>query len=240
MAEPDKLTNRIVSREDRKRRLVRRLVGTSKTKLYVWSLGHTLCVIFGSITMVFQVLWLPKIFYINSICYRLCLLGATTAYLATLSHKFGLHHLPPFTTLLAQHNFQYLILSVIWCFTFKSVFKIVPLYLISLLQLADHKKIAFVQKHGDVLGAIIGFTEISFIFYLLIRTLTFRSTSGYQLAIFLIFIWLRILFDSLTSHMFAYVVDKADVHVSKIKHEKVAKVWTKVKNFLEDKQSAGI
>lgn len=234
----NRTTNRTVDAKYRKRRLVKKPGSTSKTKFLVWLSGHSVCVLFGTITLFFQALWLPNVYYINSIAYRLCLLGATTAFLANLSHKFGLHYLPPITTLLAQHNFQYLNLAIMYSFTFKSVFKIVPLYLISILQLCEHFKVGAVQKHADSIASIIGFDEIFLIFYLFVRTLAFRSTSGYQLAILLMFLWLRILFDPDTAKMFSYVVDKADAKVSNIKHEKVNKVWTKIKRFLEEKQSS--
>lgn len=231
-------TNRTVEKEQRKKRLVRKTVSASKTKYYIWLGGHASCVVFGTITLIFQAFWLPNVYYINSIAYRLCLLGATSAFLATLSHKFSLHYLPPFTTLLAQYNFQYLVLAVIWCFTFRSFFKIMPLYLISILQLSEDHKVAFVQKHADSIASFIGFDEIFLILYLFVRTVAFRSTSGYQMAIMTIFVWLRILFDPDTAKMFMYVVDKADARVSNIKNEKVHKAWTKIKRFLDEKQSA--
>lgn len=231
-------TNRTVEKEHRKKRLVRKSVRASKAKYYAWLGGHASCVLFGTITLIFQAFWLPNVYYVNSVCYRLCLLGASVALLATLSHKFSLHYLPPFTTLLAQHNFQYLVLAVIWCFTFRSFFKIMPLYLISILQLSELHKFKFVQKHADTIASFIGFDEIFLILYLLVRTVAFRSTSGYQMSVLVIFVWLRILFDPDTAKMFMYVVDKADFRVSQIKNEKVSKVWTKFKRFLDDKLSA--
>lgn len=230
-------TNRMVEPDYRKRKLVKKIGGQSKTKYYVWLGGHATSLVFGTVTLIFQIFWLPNVYYINSISYRLCLLGATTAFLATMSHKFGLHYLPPFTTLLVQHNFQYLILAIIWCFTFKSILKILPLYLISLLQLSEHKKVSFIQKHSDSIGSFIGFTELLLMAYLLLRTIAFRSTSGYQFAIMSIFLWLRILFDPDTARMFAYVVDKADSKISTVKNEKVTKAWGKAKKFLHEKQS---
>lgn len=230
-------TNRIVEPSFRKKKLVKRLAGVSKTKYYVWLGGHVTSLVFGTIALIFEVLWLPNRYYIHSISYRLCLLGATAAFTATLSKKFGLHFLPPFTTLIAQHNFQYLVLAVMWCFTFKSVLKVFPLYLISILQLADHKKISFVQKHSDALGSLLGFNELALVAYLLLRTLFFRSTSGYQLAIMAIFIWLRVLFDKETAQLFTYIVEKADSKVSGVKNEKVQEIWGKIKRFLEAKQS---
>ena len=48
---------------------------------------------FGSISFIFQILWLPNYYYINSISYRLGLIGSIAALTATFSHKFGLHNL---------------------------------------------------------------------------------------------------------------------------------------------------
>lgn len=233
-------TNDTVQPDLRKRKLVRKQNKPPKVKYYLWLGGHLLSIVFGIVTFVWQTLWLKNVYYINSISYRLALLGASMALVATMSHKFGLRFLPHFPSLLAQLNFQYLVLAVIWCFTFKSIFKILPLFLISVLQLAEHKKIAVVQKQSDFLASIIGFSELFLVVYLLLRTIFFRQTSGFQLAVVLIFLWLRILFDDDTANMFAYLVEKLDGKVSTVKNEKVLKIWKKVKAFLEEKRQPGL
>lgn len=233
-------TNDTVDPNFRKRKLVRKQGGTSKIKFYVWLTGHVFSVVFGAISFVFQILWLKNIYYINSISYRLSLLGTVLALGATMSKKFGLHFLPPLPTLLAQLNFQQLMLAVIWCFTFKSVFKIIPTFLVSVLQLGAYFKIAPVQNASHFLGAVIALDEILLVGYLLLRTLFFRNTAGYQLLIVLVGFWLRVLFDEDTANLVAFLVDKLDGKVSTMKNPKVLKIWGKVKLFLKEKQNPGM
>lgn len=233
-------TNDTVKPSFHKRKLVRKQQLLSKLSYTLWVAGHSISIIFGLITFIWQTLWLKNIYYINSISYRMALLGASTAFVATMAHKFGLRYLPQFPTLLTQLNFQFFVLSVIWCFTFKSIFKIIPLFLISLLQLAEHKKIAVVQKHSDFLATIIAFDELILVIYLLLRTIFFRLTSGYQLAVVLVFLWLRVLFDDDTASMFAYIMEKLDLKVMTVKNEKVLKAWKKTKLFLEEKRQPGL
>lgn len=83
-------------------------------KYKVWLIGHISALIFGSISFIFQIFWLPNYYYINSISYRLSLIGSIAALTATFSHKFGLHNLPNIGTLLSHQNFQYLVLASIW------------------------------------------------------------------------------------------------------------------------------
>lgn len=233
-------TNDTVKPSFRKRKLVRKQQLLSKLSYTLWVAGHSISIIFGLITFIWQTLWLKNTYYINSISYWMALLGASTAFVATMAHKFGLRYLPQFPTLLTQLNFQFFVLSVIWCFTFKSVFKIIPLFLISLLQLAEHKKIAVVQKHSDFLATIIAFDELILVIYLLLRTIFFRLTSGYQLAVVFVFLWLRVLFDDDTASMFAYIMEKLDLKVMTMKNEKVLKAWKKTKLFLEEKRQPGL
>lgn len=231
------VTNETVAPELQKRKLVRKHGSPSKIKYQIWLAGHAMCIVFGLVTLVWQALWLPNRYYINSICYRMALLGASLAMISTMSHKYGLRYLPPFTTLLAQHNFQNLVLAVVWCFTFKSVLKIIPFFLISLLQLAEHKKIAPVQKQSDFLSSIIGVDNLVLAVYLLLRTLLFRQTSGFQLITMFVFLWLRILFDKQTADMFAYLMERADGKMSTVKNKKVTKAWAKAKGFVEDRRN---
>lgn len=233
-------TNETVAPSLHKRKLIRKQLLLSRLNYTIWLAGHCASVIFGAITLIWQTLWLKNVYYINSISYRLALLGASMAFLATMSHKFGLRYLPQFPTLLTQLNFQFLVLSVIWCFTFKSIFKIIPLFLISVLQLSDHKKIAVVQTQADFLATIIAFDELFLVLYLVLRTLLFRLTSGFQLAVVFVFLALRILFDEDTCNMFAYVMEKLDLKVKMVKNKKVVKAWEKTKLFLEEKRKEGM
>ncbi|EMG48815.1 hypothetical protein SBY92_004122 [Candida maltosa Xu316] len=220
----------------KKRKLVRSPPKANPLKAKVWLAGHVAAIVFGSISFVFQLLWLPNYYYINSISYRLSLIGSMVALTATFSHKFGLHNLPSTATLLSHQNFQYLILAGIWIFTFKSVFKILPYFIIALLQLGTLKEISFITKESDFLASVIAYDELFLIVYLLLRTLFFRNASGYQLTVFLIFYWLRILYNKETTNLFETLIEKLDGHVSKIQNPKVQHYWYKTKTFIHEKQ----
>lgn len=222
----------------KKQKLVRKQKSANPIKYKIWLAGHLSCIVFGTISFVFQVLWLPNKFYINSISYRLSLLGSIAALLATVSHKFGLSYLPPTTTLIAQQNFQFMILANVWLFTFKSVFKILPFYLIAILQISDHKKIEPVRKQQQFLASLIAYNELVFIVYLLLRTLFFRGTSGFQLLIFLVFYWLRILYNPETGHLFEVLIQRLDGKVQNTKNDKVLYYWNKTKLIVERKTVA--
>lgn len=233
-----KISNSTVEPHLRKKKLVRKNKDYSKIKYQVWLAGHAMCLVFGTITFIWQTLWLKNVYYINSISYRLALIGACLALASTTAQKYGVLFLPPLKTFLSQQNFQYLILSIVWCFTFKSVLKIIPFFLISLLQVSENKKISVVQKQADFLAQIIAFDELLLIVYLLLRTIFFRNTSGFQLVLKLVFLWLRIMFDPSTAELFSFVVEKLDGKVSTVKNEKVQKIWKKTKVLLDEKRRA--
>lgn len=233
-------TNETVDPKFRKKKLVPKQHGPRKIKYIFWITGHVLSVVFGVVTFVWQCFWLKNVYYINSISYRMSLIGALIAFLATFSKRFGLHYLPPFLALMALRNFQYFILSVVWCFTFKSVFKIIPTFLISLLQLAQMSKFSLVLKQAEFLAAVIAFDELFLVAFLLLRTLLFRYTSGFQLTLVLVFLWLRVLFDEDLANLFGYVVGKLDGKMSQSKNPKVTKIWGKIKRFLAEKQNPGL
>lgn len=231
------ITNTTVAPEHKKKKLVRKQVGSNQLKYKAWAIGHICTIVFGVITFFFQIFLLPNKWYINSICYRLSLFGSMVALTATFSHKFGIKNLPPFPTLIAQQNFQYLTLAIIWCFTFKSIFKIIPYFLISTLQLSAHKNIEAVSKHLTQLASFIAYDELFLIMYLLLRTLFFRNTSGYQLSAFLFFYWLRILYNKETGNLFRSIVTRVDGKVtSSTENEKVLHYWSKIKKFVDAKQ----
>ena len=192
--------------------------------------------VFGSISFIFQILWLPNYYYINSISYRLGLIGSIAALTATFSHKFGLHNLPNIGTLLSHQNFQYLVLAIVWIFSFKSVFKILPYFLLALLHIGNLKKILFITKELDFLASVIAYDELLLVVYLLLRTLFFRNTSGYQLTIFLVFYWLRILYNKETTNLFQTIIERLDGKVCNVKNPKVQHYWYKIKTFVNEKQ----
>lgn len=235
--EANPVTNATVASEHRKKKLVRKNSGPNPLKYKVWILGHLMALVFGAISSAFQLLWLPNRYYINSISYRLSLLGSVLALGATFSHRFGLRFLPPALTMLAQQNFQYLVLAFLWCFTFKSNFKLIPFLLISILQVGAHKKIGFIEKQLDFLASLIAYDELFLIGYLLLRTVFLRAWAGYQLVVFLVFYWLRILYNKETGNLFRSIVDRLDGKVQG-KNEKLNHYWSKTKMFLDEKQQS--
>lgn len=220
----------------KKRKLVRSPSKTNPLKYKVWLAGHISMLVFGSISFIFQILWLPNYYYINSISYRLGLIGSIAALTATFSHKFGLHNLPNIGTLLSHQNFQYLVLAIVWIFSFKSVFKILPYFLLALLHIGNLKKIVFITKELDFLASVIAYDELLLVVYLLLRTLFFRNTSGYQLTIFLVFYWLRILYNKETTNLFQTIIERLDGKVCNVKNPKVQHYWYKIKTFVNEKQ----
>lgn len=224
--------------DNKRKKLVRKKKGPNPLKYKAWFFGHVSCIVFGSISFMFQIFWLPNKFYINSICYRISLFGAMISLMATVSHKFGFDYLPPSSSLLAQQNFQFLLLAVAWLMTFKSIFKLLPYYLISVLQLGSHKNIDAIQKQEDVLASLIAYDELFLIGYLLLRTIFFRGSSGFQLVLYGIFYWLRILFNKETSNLFMVIISRLDGKVkSKVKHEKFLYYWNKTRMILEEKHN---
>lgn len=232
-------TNETVPPEYRKKKLVKKGANSSALKHKLWLAGHVLCLSCGVLSCLWLLLRLPNRFYIGSIIYRLGLIGGAMSFSSTFAHKFGLELTPPITSLIAHENFQYMILSIVWMVTFKSVFKLIPFVLISTLHLALFKDIKPVLEHSTILSSIIAYDELILIVYLLLRTLFFRNASGFQLVIFLQFYWLRILYNKETMNMFAFLIENLDGTVSKSKNEKVLHAWEKVKKFLDEKQSSG-
>ncbi|KAI5968209.1 hypothetical protein CANMA_002425 [Candida margitis] len=237
-AKPEAPTNKTPNDKHHKfkKKLVRAQPNANALKFKAWLGGHIASVVFGTITFIFQAFWLPNVYYINSICYRLALFGSMVALTSTFSHKFGLHFLPPVATLLSHENFQYLILAVVWCFTFRSVFKILPYFLLSVLHLSKLKNVTAVIKHASTLSALIAYDELFLIVYLVLRTLFFRNASGYQLTLFLIFYWLRILYNKETGNLFSAIVDRLDGEMVKVKNPTVQRRWEKVREFVKVKQ----
>ncbi|ODV81266.1 uncharacterized protein CANTADRAFT_89144 [Suhomyces tanzawaensis NRRL Y-17324] len=230
------VTNETVRPEQRKKRLIKANPGTNPLKFKAWISGHIITLVFGTLFIALKLARYNR-YYVGLISYRLSLLGSMVALTATFSHKFGLRFLPPSTTLIAQQNFQYLVLATMWLLTFRSITKFLPFYLISLLQLATYKEIKPVLSQADFLASFIAYNELFLIVYLAVRTLLFRNTSGYQLSLFLIFYWLRILYNKETGNLFRAIVARLDGKVEGVKNPKVKKAWSKAKEFLDHKQN---
>lgn len=232
---PVELINKTVDKQYRKKKLVRKSRGTSIVKYALWVGGHSTSVVFGVIYLVWNASLLANIFFLKSIAYRISLLGALVAFMVTVSRRFGLSHLPRFSMMLAQKNFQFLLLASVWLITFRSVFKILPTILVSLLQLAQEKETSAVLQYADRLGSVIAFSEIVLVVYLAVRTMLMMKTAGYQLLLVLTLLWLRVLFDKETAQIFAYVANLLDGKVSSMKNRKVKKAWVRLRVFLMEK-----
>ncbi|RLV91029.1 putative membrane protein [Spathaspora sp. JA1] len=218
------------------RKLVRSNKTTNPLKFKVWQAGHFLTLGFGSIALLFQFFWLPNKYYINSICYRLTFIGGILAMLATFSKKFGLRYLPAPAAMLSQQNFQYLLLAAVWIVSFKSIFKIIPYYLLAILHVGNWKEISVIQENSEFISSLIAYDELLLIVYLFLRTILFRGGSGFQLVLFCIFYWLRILYNKETRRLFGAIVERLDFEMTKVKNEKVSHYWRKVKLNIQDKQ----
>lgn len=234
------ITNETVPADLRTKKLHKKDQGPNPLKFKVWLGGHAATIVFGTISLAFQLLRLPNKWYINSICYRLALLGAIASLAMTTSRRFGLKFLPPMGALLAYQNFQYVILAVVWFFTFKSTFKLLPYYILAILHLANHQNLLVVTKHSKALAGVIAYDELFLIFYLLLRTFCFRNASGFQLLAFFVFYWLRILFNKETTTLFSTLVDKIDFLVKDVENPKFKKVWTRSKMMIKERQQEGL
>lgn len=232
---PLEATNRTVEAEYRKKKLVRKNQGPPKIKYALWLSGHLASIVFGVLSIVWQVLRLNNYYYINSIMYRLSIVGAIVALVTTMTRRFGLSHAPRFSMMLAQKNFQYFLFSFVWLFTFRSIFKILPTILISTLQLAENRNIPAILKLGSQIGTVIAVNEIFLVLYLLVRTIFMLKTAGYQFLMMMMLLWLRVLFDVQTARIFAYVVDLLDGKVSNVKNKKLRKAWNKLRAFIKEK-----
>lgn len=230
------ITNETVPKDQRIKKLRKKNKGPNPLKLKLWLGGHISTIIFGTISIIFQLLKLPNRWYINSICYRLALLGSISSLIMTTSRRYG-HFLPPISGLLAHQNFQYAILSVIWLFTFKSIFKLLPYYILSILHLCKYANLSVVINHSHVLAGVIAYDELFLILYLFIRTLCFQNTSGFQLIAFYGFYWLRILYNKQTTALFSTIIEKVDL--LNIKNPKFQKYWGRFKELIAERRQEG-
>lgn len=218
----------------KKKVLRRKIKGPNPLKKKIWLAGHASVLAFGLLYCLLLFLRINK-WYIRFICYRFSLIGTVVALGAAISHKYGLRYLPPTPTLFAQQDFQYLLIALVDIFTFRSMFKLLPFVLISLLHLGDEFKVTAITSQGAFLASLIAYDELFLIVYLVLRTLFFRGSLGFQLAIYLTFYWLRILYNKDTAKMFSTLMEKLDIKVSTVKNEKVQKLWAKAKKHIDEK-----
>lgn len=220
----------------RLQRLVKKDVNRAALKHKVWLSGHSACAVFGILYFLCRVLRIRNRFYMVSIIYEISLFGAIAALTMTLSHEFGMNSLPSLSVLATQQNLQYLFLGIVWVFSFESILKLIPYVLISILQLARYKNITAINKVlGDV-AMVVAHSELVVILYLFLRTIVFRGASGFQLVAFLVFYWLRILFNKETKNLLNSLINLLDDKVQSVNNPKVQKAWTKIKMLLKEKK----
>lgn len=218
--------------------LVKKPKPPAPIKKYVWLAGHGSTLVFGSIYLVFYVLkwflrtwrWTPRI------CYVLSLVGVFAAYSITVLTTFG-SVIPPYSTLLATENFQLMVIAMIWIFSRPSAFKLAPYLVISLLQLSSEFKIEAVLKLQNQLGEVVTMAEFVIIVVLIVDTLLFRGTSGYALALYLGFYWLRVNFSPYTQSGLLKIMNLVDDKFMKNNKSAIKPYWDKSKGFVEFRRS---
>ncbi|KAG7193353.1 uncharacterized protein KQ657_000770 [Scheffersomyces spartinae] len=218
----------------KKKVLRRKIKGPNPLKKKIWLAGHASVIAFGILYCVLLFLRINK-WYIRFICYRLSNVGSVFALGAAISHKYGLRYLPPTPTLFAQQDFQYLIIAAVNIISFRSMFKLLPFVLISLLHIGDEFKVTAITGQSTFLASLIAYDELFLIIYLVLRTLLFRSSLGFQLVVYLCFYWLRILYNNDTAKLFSTLMENMDINVSTIKNEKIQKFWAKAKKHIDDR-----
>lgn len=217
-----------------KRQVLRKKRRTHAWLEQVWAGAQLATVVFGAVYMAYY-LTLRKQRLIPRILYRLVFVGVLTAYGTSLYHAFGTN-VPSGYALLAQELFQYLLWAGVCLITNNSLFKVLPFIIISVLQIGSHFHIAPVELASPQLARVVAYNELVVLGYLLLRTLCFRLTSGFQFVLYVSFYWLRVLYSPPTHALFQYLVLKADAHVAGVKNDKVQKYWGKFKVFLDAKK----
>lgn len=203
----------------------------------IWIAGHAATIAFGIIYAIYYVQFKHHSKWIPILSYHLSLIGVWVAYYIAINTQYNLKSLPHYTALLATDNVQFLILSIIWMFNRTSLFKILPYMIIASLQLSQEFNISFLLKFGDTLSLYILYNELFLFLLLFIDTILMRGTSGFGLALYSMFYWLRIL-QSENARFFLYTnAVKFDGLIGKIKNEKVVRAWATIKKFLTTKQA---
>ncbi|CAN3372330.1 hypothetical protein DIURU_004545 [Diutina rugosa] len=231
-------SNDTVPPKDRKVKLIRRVQTNTELAHKVWLGGWALCVVAGTISTLWWLLRFKNKWYINSLIYRLAWVGAIAALTVTMIRKFGLATMPSLTMMATQVNFNYLVLANVWLLTFRSVFKIVPYILLGVLHLAEEFNVVPILKQSSQIAQVIAFDELFLIVYLFLRTILVQQTSGFQLAIYLVFYWMRVLFNNDTKVLFSTLIKKVDWKTRNIKNKHFQKYWKSFKKFVYAKQTS--
>ncbi len=214
-----------------KKLVKKRVEGTPLTQT-LWIAGHATTIAMGLIYSVYYLLFRSHASKISFIAYRLALVGVFLSYSCTILSQFAQKTLPSYITLLGSINFQYLLLAVVWFFNRSSLFKLIPYFVVALMQLATHFKIDAVLKLSPQLKNAAAYDELLIFVVLAFDTLLMRGTSGYALFIYAAFFWLRIIESEDTRHLLYTVAVKLDSTMSKQKNPKVVSSWRSLKRFL--------
>lgn len=208
----------------------------SNAKL-LWLAGHVLTLGFGIFYTIFYIQRKAQHNLIPLLSYKLALVGVWLSYTVSIQSQYNLKSLPHYTTLLSTENFQYLLLSIVWFFNRSSFFKILPFIIVSILQLSSTFNLKAILKFEQKLSAVVLYNELFLFLLLFVDTLLFRGTSGYGLVVYCMFMWLRVLQNENTRFFLYDNLVKLDKYVSKVKNEKVQKIWKDMKTFLTYKQA---
>lgn len=221
-----------------RRVLVKKPEAPKPVKKYIWLAGHFLTVVCGSTYLAFNLLrwvlsswrWTPWILY------ELAFVGVMMSYSISVVTTFGAI-IPPYNTLLSTENFQTMVIAVIWIISRPSMFKIMPYFVVACLQLSSEYNIKPLLKLQSQLGEVVTFSELIVIGALLVDTFLFRGTSGFALALYLGFYWLRVNFSPYTQSTLLRFMRIVDDMYMKNNKSKVKLYWDKSRGFLEFRRS---
>lgn len=202
---------------------------------YGWILGHVITVLCTLVYSAYYFTYKSHQSRVAEISYRIGFVAVISSYFVSMVNQFG--KIPPsYFTLLTTENFQYLLLAIVWLFNRSSFFKILPYFIISILQLSSLLNLKPVLKLEQTFKEIIIYNELFLFVLLLFDTLLFRGTSGYALVIFGLFYSLKIVFSDDTKGLIYSVIVKFDGVMLKQKNPKVQSLWHDIKSFLLKKK----
>ncbi|GME79197.1 unnamed protein product [Ambrosiozyma monospora] len=209
----------------------------SQLNKQLWLVGHVLTLTFSGIYGLYYAQFKSQSSIIPAIAYRLAFVGVWLSYVIQILSLYDKKSVPSFGALMSTANFQYLLLSIVWFFNRSSIFKILPYYLISLLQLAAHFNIKPILKLSKPIQKVIVYNELVLFVVLIFDTLLFRGNSGFGLVAYGMFYWLKVLESENTRALVFNLITKLDGVLSKQKNPKVVEGWKHVKAFLVAKQT---
>lgn len=246
----------------------KKTLGPLQIQEYVWLAGHAMTLVFGllfSVTYTVQSLlffkyrswkWLflrlnrsysfiggqrwyhSLLRWTPQFMYRLAIVGALMSFgVTSYQNAHGLH--PQWFEMLSAENFQYLLISVFWLVTEASLFKLIPLLLLSYMHVTNWKQEvngikdvdAVTKKNATVLKAL-AVSELLVPVSLAMHTILLSSgASGVVLVIYLGIYWLRINFSPYVQVTLLQVLTKCDKKIP----PKFADQWGIVKKFIYSK-----